>query len=64
MSSSRPVPPRQLRVTTWRHDGGRVVVVTEPSPLGGPAEQTCLRTTSVDEAADFVRTWLEREDVT
>lgn len=34
------------------------MVVTEPSPLVGPAETTHLRTASVEEVVAFVRAWL------
>lgn len=60
MTHPAPAPPRQLRVTTWQHDGDLVIVLAEPSPLGGPVDTTHLRTTSIDEAAEFVRGWLAR----
>lgn len=58
MTRSAPAPPRQLRVTTWQHDDDLLIVLTEPSPLGGPADTTHLRTTSIDEAVEFLRGWL------
>jgi hypothetical protein len=61
MIPSPPSPPRQLRVTTWRHDRDVVIIVTEPSPLGGPAETTHVQTASVDQAVEFLRAWLTHE---
>lgn len=58
MSPSPPEAPRQIRVTTWRHERDSIIVVTESSPLGGPAETTHLRTASVEEVVAFVRAWL------